>query len=114
MRSIVRSRCSAEPGLGGYQVIKNWLSYRESAVLGRGLKPDETAYVSEIVRRITAILMMAPILDANYLACALNAEPYEALGLSRDAVRERKETKTRKRGVSKKLTPAMKANRDSG
>src|SRR6266487_5712767 len=50
MRSIVRSRCSAEPGLGGYQVIKNWLSYRESAVLGRGLKPDETAYVSEIVR----------------------------------------------------------------
>jgi type ISP restriction-modification system protein len=54
--------------LGGYQVIKKWLSYREHDVLGRALKPDEAAYVSEMVRRIAAILLMGPTLDANYAA----------------------------------------------
>ena len=52
--------------LGGYQVIKKWLSYREHDVLGRALKPDEAAYVSEMVRRIAAILLMGPRLDKNY------------------------------------------------
>jgi hypothetical protein len=55
--------------LGGYQVIKKWLSYREYAVLGRALKPDEAVYVSEMVRRIAAILVMGPVLDANYADC---------------------------------------------
>jgi hypothetical protein len=54
--------------LGGYQVIKKWLSYREHAVLGRALKPEEVAYVSEMVRRIAAILLMGPRLDDNYAA----------------------------------------------
>jgi hypothetical protein len=54
--------------LGGYQVIKKWLSYREQIVLGRPLKADEAAYVSEMVRRIAAILIMGPRLDANYAA----------------------------------------------
>ncbi len=52
--------------LGGYQVIKKWLSYREHDVLGRALQPDEAVYVSEMVRRIAAILLMGPALDANY------------------------------------------------
>jgi hypothetical protein len=30
------------------------------------LKPDEAAYVSEMVRRIAAILLMGPALDTNY------------------------------------------------
>jgi len=97
--------------LGGYQVVKKWLSYREQGVLGRALKPDEVAYVSEMVRRIAAILLMGPALDANYRSCANDAQTYEALGLSRDAVRERKGAKTLKRGVSKALSPAMKSNR---
>jgi hypothetical protein len=54
--------------LGGYQVIKKWLSYREAAILGRALKPDEVAYASEMVRRIAAILLLSPTLDANYSA----------------------------------------------
>lgn len=29
--------------LGGYQVLKKWLSYRESAILGRPLKPEESS-----------------------------------------------------------------------
>jgi Type ISP C-terminal specificity domain/N-6 DNA Methylase len=52
--------------LGGYQVIKKWLSYREHDVLGRPLKPDEVVYVSEMVRRIAAILLMGRDLDSNY------------------------------------------------
>jgi hypothetical protein len=52
--------------LGGYQVIKKWLSYREHDVLGRALKADEVAYVSQMVRRIAAILLMGPALDKNY------------------------------------------------
>ncbi len=59
--------------LGGYQVIKKWLSYREQSVLGRALKPDEVAYVSEMIRRIAAILLMGPALDANYAAAKANA-----------------------------------------
>ena len=59
--------------LGGYQVIKKWLSYREQSVLGRALKPDEAAYVSEVIRRIAAILLMGPALDANYTAAKANA-----------------------------------------
>jgi len=59
--------------LGGYQVIKKWLSYREQSVLGRALKSDEAAYVSEMIRRIAAIFLMGPALDANYAAAKANA-----------------------------------------
>lgn len=59
--------------LGGYQVVKKWLSYREQSVLGRAVKPEEAAYVSEMVRRIAAILLMGPALDKNYEAAKANA-----------------------------------------
>jgi len=52
--------------IGGYQVIKKWLSYRERALLGRDLKPEEARYVTEMVRRIAALVLMQPELDANY------------------------------------------------
>jgi len=52
--------------IGGYQVMKKWLSYRERALLGRDLKPDEARYVTEMSRRIAAILLLEPALDANY------------------------------------------------
>ncbi|MGV8084396.1 MAG: type ISP restriction/modification enzyme [Coriobacteriia bacterium] len=52
--------------IGGYQVIKKWLSYRERALLGRDLRPDEARYVTEMVRRIAALVLMQPELDANY------------------------------------------------
>ena len=42
--------------LGGYQVLKKWLSYRERTVLGRALLPEEVLYFAEVVRRIGAIL----------------------------------------------------------
>ena len=43
--------------LGGYQVLKKWLSYRERAILDRPLKPGEVQHVSDTARRITAILL---------------------------------------------------------
>ena len=52
--------------IGGYQVIKKWLSYRERPLLGRDLTPDEARYVTEMARRIAAILLLEPALDANY------------------------------------------------
>jgi len=52
--------------IGGYQVIKKWLSYRERALLGRDLKPEEARYVTEMVRRIATLVLMQPELDANY------------------------------------------------
>ena len=42
--------------LGGYQVLKKWLSYRERGVLGRALLPEEVLYFAEVARRIGAIL----------------------------------------------------------
>ncbi len=41
--------------LGGYQVLKKWLSYRERAVLSRSLKPEEVQYFADISRRIGRI-----------------------------------------------------------
>ena len=52
--------------IGGYQVIKKWLSYREYAILGRRLSLDEIREVTAIARRIAAILLLEPELDANY------------------------------------------------
>ena len=52
--------------LGGYQVMKKWLSYRELELLGRGLSMDEARYVTEMARRIAALLLLGPALDANY------------------------------------------------
>ena len=44
--------------LGGYQVLKKWLSYREHKVLGRPLKPDEVQHFTDTARRIAAILQL--------------------------------------------------------
>jgi hypothetical protein len=52
--------------IGGYQVTKKWLSYREEKLLGRPLSKDEVRYVQEMARRIAAILLLEPGLDANY------------------------------------------------
>ncbi|MDV7399597.1 hypothetical protein RZS08_49745, partial [Arthrospira platensis SPKY1] len=55
-------------GVGGYQVIKKWLSYREKTVLGRDLRLEEALYVTELIRRLAALAVLQPVLDANYAA----------------------------------------------
>jgi hypothetical protein len=58
--------------IGGYQVLKKWLSYRELPILGRSLSNEEARYVSQVVRRLLQLLLLAPALDANYTVCASN------------------------------------------
>jgi hypothetical protein len=64
--------------MGGYRVLKKWLSYREADVLGRDLTPGEARDATAIVRRIAALLLLEPQLDANYLACANCAADVES------------------------------------
>ena len=44
--------------LGGYQVLKKWLSYRESKILGRPLLTGEVQHFTDTARRIAAILLL--------------------------------------------------------
>ena len=62
--------------IGGYQVLKKWLSYRERKLLGRSLTLDEAQYVTEMVRRIAALILLEPELDANYEAVKADTYPW--------------------------------------
>jgi len=55
--------------IGGYQVIKKWLSYRERDVLGRPLATEEVREVTNMARRIAAIRLLELALDDNYQQC---------------------------------------------
>ena len=44
--------------LGGYQVLKKWLSYREREILGRKLIAEEVQHFTDTARRIMAILSL--------------------------------------------------------
>ncbi len=70
--------------IGGYQVIKKWLSYRERDVLGRSLTSEEVREVTNMARRITAILLMEPKLDANYRAVTAATYPWPTTTASED------------------------------
>ena len=88
--------------IGGYQVLKKWLSYREVATLNRPLTAAEVGHFQSSARRIAAILMMGPDLDTVHHDCAAahRASPAgEALAASTpaDGV-EAQPLKARKKG----------------
>ena len=62
--------------IGGYQVIKKWLSYRERDLLGRPLTSDEVREVTNMARRIAAIILLEPELDANYERAKSSSYPW--------------------------------------
>jgi hypothetical protein len=62
--------------IGGYQVIKKWLSYRERGILERGLTIDEIREVTGMARRIAAILLLGLSLDKNYEAAKISPYPW--------------------------------------
>ena len=62
--------------LGGYQVMKKWLSYREYALLGRPLKPEEARTLTGTARRLAALALLEPALDANYRAVTAETYPW--------------------------------------
>ena len=41
--------------IGGYQVLKKWLSYRERPILDRPLSPEEVQHFTDAARRIVAV-----------------------------------------------------------
>lgn len=61
--------------LGGYQVLKKWLSYREAALLGRPLSSDEAQTFTHHVRRIASILALQQALDSHYADSVLHPTP---------------------------------------
>lgn len=57
--------------IGGYQVLKKWLSYRDHSIIGLALSGEEVAHVQQTARRIAAVLLLGPQLDASYRDCAI-------------------------------------------
>ena len=57
--------------LGGYQVLKKWLSYRERTVLARPLHPEEVRHFTDTARRIATLLSTPPYekSDNGFLDC---------------------------------------------
>jgi hypothetical protein len=62
--------------IGGYQVMKKWLSYREFELLKRPLSADEAREVTNMARRLCALLLLEPALDDNYRAIKAAAYPW--------------------------------------
>lgn len=58
--------------IGGYQVIKKWLSYRERSMLGRPMRLEEATEVTSTARRLAALVLMQPALNENYLRIRKN------------------------------------------
>ncbi len=56
--------------IGGFQVLRTWLSYRGKRALGRDLTVGEARTFTAIARRLTALVLLGPELDANYLKAA--------------------------------------------
>jgi hypothetical protein len=56
--------------IGGYQVMKKWLSYREQRVLGRALTMAEIMEVTAMARRLAALVLLQAKLNENYQVVA--------------------------------------------
>jgi hypothetical protein len=53
-RNVPAGVCSDT--IGGYQVMKKWLSYRERSLLGSALSKDEAREVMNMARHVAAVL----------------------------------------------------------
>ena len=67
--------------IGGFQVLKKWLSYREHgdghpSLLGRGLTVAEAREFTSLAQRLTAVVLMAPALDDNYRDAVAHTWPW--------------------------------------
>lgn len=57
--------------IGGFQVLKKWLSYREKgaghpSLLGRAMTPTEVREFTALAQRLTSVVLLGPALDASY------------------------------------------------
>ncbi len=67
-----------EVRIGGYQVLKKWLSYREANTIGRPLTAAEVGHFQASARRIAAILLLGPELNTAYWKCVAAHRPLTA------------------------------------
>jgi hypothetical protein len=65
--------------IGGFQVLKKWLSYRAQAVIDRPLSLAEVNYFRDTARRLAALRLMAAELDENYQTCAEASWPWRVV-----------------------------------
>jgi hypothetical protein len=56
--------------IGGYQVMKKWMSYRDKVVLGRALTRAEAVELSLMARKIASLVALEAELDTNYRTCS--------------------------------------------
>ncbi|MGW1295908.1 type ISP restriction/modification enzyme [Streptomyces sp. NPDC002533] len=60
--------------IGGFQVLRKWLSYRDKRALGRDLTIAEVRDFTTIARRVTALALIGPELDRSYLTIIESAD----------------------------------------
>jgi hypothetical protein len=65
--------------IGGYPVLKKWLSYRQFDVLGRSLHPHEAVHFTNMTRRLTTLVMLSPSLNRNYQEVESSAFDFSGL-----------------------------------
>lgn len=70
-----------EVKIGGFQVLKKWLSYREKgeghpSLLGRGLTVEEARDFTRLAQRLTGVVMLTPALDENYQQAVADTWPW--------------------------------------
>jgi len=53
--------------IGAFKVLRKWLSYRDKRALGRDLTTEEARTFANLVRRLSALVLLGPKLDTNYL-----------------------------------------------
>lgn len=71
--------------IGGYQVMKKWLSYREFELLGRALSLDEIKEVGAMARRLAALVLLQPALDDNYQVVSAATYPWPGIAVGAGA-----------------------------
>ncbi len=71
-----------EMTIGGYQVLKKWLSYRDREVIGRPITVAEAREAVAVVRRLTAYILIQPELDSNYDAIKKTAYDWRVIPAS--------------------------------
>ncbi|MFF9023814.1 type ISP restriction/modification enzyme [Streptomyces eurythermus] len=52
--------------IGGFQVLRKWLSYRDREILSRDLTVSEVRQFTNICLRLTELVLLGPQLDENY------------------------------------------------
>lgn len=85
--------------IGGYQVFKKWLSYRERDSLDRALTPNEVRDVTHMVRRIAALVLLQPALDKNYELVKRTAVSWSEFSANTGATKSKVHSETRQDDV---------------